>query len=82
MKGHFCFKEKIKEEEEGEEIDKAAKILKEIEAQKNIINELNILVEKNKNTQNEEKNQEIESVKKLLKHIRKEEENTIEMLKL
>ena len=39
-------------------------------------------MEKNKNTQNEEKNQEIESVKKLLKHIRKEEENTIEMLKL
>ena len=82
LKGHFCFKEKIKEEKEGEEIEKASEILKEIGTQKNTINELIIFVRKNKNIQNEKKKEEIESIKKLLKNIRKEEENIIEMLKL
>lgn len=78
LKGHFCFKEKIKEE--GEKIKKAEKILKEIETQKTTISELSIFVENNKDTQNEEKKQEIESIKKLLMNIRKEEDIIIEIL--
>jgi hypothetical protein len=80
LKGHFCFKEKIKEEGEGEKIKKAKEILKEIETQRTTISELSIFVENNKNTQNEEKKQEIESIKKLLMNIRKEEEIIIEIL--